>query len=110
MVVFKWRWPISFWREVTRQPALGIYGDPFGRDECVDVRTALRAVTIWAARQMFLETKIGSIEAGKYADLAVWDRNPYQVETDELKDMRCELTLFSGKIVFQRDIKEETDH
>jgi predicted amidohydrolase YtcJ len=74
----------------------------------VDVRTALRAVTIWAARQMFLETKIGSIEAGKYADLAVWDRNPYQVETDELKDMRCELTLFSGEIVFQRDIMEET--
>lgn len=100
----------GIWSAVTRQPALGIYGDPFGRDECVDVRTALRAVTIWAARQMFLETKIGSIEAGKYADLAVWDRNPYQVETDELKDMRCELTLFSGEIVFQWDIMEETDH
>lgn len=101
----------GIWSAVTRQPALDIYGgDPFGRAESVDVRTALRAVTIWAARQMFLETKIGSIEAGKYADLAVWDRNPYQVETDELKDMRCELTLFSGKIVFQRDIMEETYH
>jgi predicted amidohydrolase YtcJ len=98
----------GIWSAVTRQPALGLYDDPFGSDECVDVRTALRAVTIWAAHQMFLETKIGSIEAGKYADLAVWDRNPYQVETDELKDMRCELTLFSGKIVFQRDIMGET--
>jgi predicted amidohydrolase YtcJ len=87
---------------VTRQPALGIYsGDPFGRDEAVDVRTALRAVTIWAARQMFLETKIGSIEVGKYADLAVWDRNPYHVPTSDLKEMRCELTVFSGQIVFQ---------
>jgi predicted amidohydrolase YtcJ len=94
----------GIWAAVTRQPALGIYsGDPFGRDEVVDVRTALRAVTIWAARQMFLETKIGSIEVGKYADLAVWDRNPYQVRTSELKEMRCELTIFAGKIVFQRD-------
>lgn len=94
----------GIWAAMTRQPALGIYGgDPFGRDEAVDVRTALRAATIWAARQMFLETKIGSIEVGKYADLAVWDRNPYQVSTRDLKEMRCELTVFSGKIVFQGD-------
>ena len=96
----------GIWAAVTRQPALGIYGgDPFGRDEAVDVRTALRAATIWAARQMFLETKIGSIEVGKYADLAVWDRNPYQVRISDLKDMRCELTLFAGRIVFQGDTK-----
>jgi predicted amidohydrolase YtcJ len=94
----------GIWAAVTRQPALNIYGgDPFGREEAVDVRTALRAVTIWAARQMFLETKIGSIEVGKYADIAVWDRNPYQVGISELKEMRCELTVFSGKIVFQGD-------
>jgi predicted amidohydrolase YtcJ len=58
---------------------------------------------------MFLETKIGSIEAGKYADLAVWDRNPYQIPPGDLKDMRCELTLFSGKIVFQGDITLRID-
>lgn len=100
----------GIWAAVTRQPALGIYGgDPFGRDEAIDIRTALRAVTIWAARQMFLETKIGSIEVGKYADLAVWDRNPYQVPTSDLKEMRCELTVFSGKIVFQGDTTMRID-
>ena len=100
----------GIWSAVTRQPALGIYGgDPFGREEAVDVRTALRAVTIWAARQMFLETKIGSLEVGKYADLAVWDRNPYQVSISDLKDMRCELTVFSGKIVFQADTAIKVD-
>ena len=100
----------SIWAAVTRQPALGIYGrDPFGRDEAVDVRTALRAVTIWAARQMFLETKIGSIEVGKYADLAVWDRNPYQAPASGLKEMRCELTVFSGRIVFQGDTMMKID-
>ncbi len=29
----------------------------------------------FGAHQMFLEDKVGSIEVGKYADLAVWDRN-----------------------------------
>jgi len=80
---------------------LGVYGkDPFGRAESVDVHTALRAVTIWAARQMFLEKKIGSIEVGKYADLAVWDRDFYSVPTAEIKDARCLMTIFDGRVVF----------
>ena len=90
----------GIWAAVARQPLLGVWpNDPYGRDESVDVRTALKAVTIWAARQMFLEKKIGSIEPGKYADLAVWDRNLYSVPTDSLKDMQCLLTVFDGRIV-----------
>jgi predicted amidohydrolase YtcJ len=94
----------GIWASIARQPALGVYGgDPFGRDEAVDVRTALRAATIWAAHQMFLDTKIGSIEPGKYADLAVWDRNPYEVSTDDLKEMQCQMTIFGGEIVYQSE-------
>jgi predicted amidohydrolase YtcJ len=94
----------AIWSAVAREPLLGVYGkDPFGRAESVDVHTALRAVTIWAARQMFLEKKIGSIEPGKYADLAVWDRDFYSVPTDRIKDAKCLLTIFDGKIVYQAD-------
>ena len=94
----------GIWASVARKPALGIHGgDPFGRDEAVDVRTALRAATLWAAHQMFLETKIGSIEVGKYADLAVWDRNPFQVATADLEHMQCRLTLFNGSVVFRAE-------
>ncbi len=92
----------AIWAAIARQPALGKYGDdPFGRQESVDVKTALKAVTIWAAHQMFLENKIGSIEVGKDADLAVWDRDLYTVPTDKIKDMKCLMTLFDGKVVYQ---------
>ena len=94
----------GIWAAVAREPLLGVYGkDPFGRAESVDVHTALRAVTIWAARQMFLETKIGSIEAGKYADLAVWDRDFYTVPTAQIKDAKCLMTIFDGRVVFQAE-------
>jgi predicted amidohydrolase YtcJ len=93
----------GLWSAIAREPLLGVYGQsPFGRKESVDIHTALRASTIWAARQMFLEAKIGSIEPGKYADLAVWDRNPYTVPTTELKDLQCVMTLVSGKVVYRR--------
>ena len=67
----------------------------------MDIKTALRSYTIWAAKTMFLEDRIGSIEVDKDADLAVWDRNPYEVATAALKDLRCELTLVRGKVVYR---------
>jgi predicted amidohydrolase YtcJ len=92
----------AIWSAIAREPLLGVYGrDPFGRAESVDVHTALHAVAIWAARQMFLETKVGSVEVGKYADLAVWDRDFYAVPTTQIKDAKCLMTIFDGKIVFQ---------
>jgi hypothetical protein len=91
----------GIWAAIARETLLGNAADPFGRAEAVDVHVALRAVTIWAAHQLFLEKKIGSIEAGKYADLAVWDRDPYTVETAALKDLRCEMTLFNGRVVHE---------
>lgn len=93
----------GIWASVARETMLGTYGkNAFGTAESVDVRTALRSFTIWGAHQMFLEKKTGSIEVGKYADLAVWDRDLYTVPTDQLKDLQCQLTVFSGQIVFQR--------
>jgi predicted amidohydrolase YtcJ len=93
----------GLWASVAREPLKGTYGPhPFGMEEAVDVHTALKSYTIWAARQIFAETETGSIETGKWADLAVWDRNPYAVPTSDLKEMRCMMTLYKGKVVFER--------
>jgi predicted amidohydrolase YtcJ len=50
---------------------------------------------------MFLEDKIGSLEAGKRADIAIWDRNIYTVPTAEIRDMKCLMTLIDGQVVYQ---------
>jgi len=95
----------GIWSAIERRPLLGVYGDdPFGRAESVDVHAALRAVTLWAARQMFLEKKVGSIEVGKYADLAIWDRDFYSVPTNDIKDAKCLMTIFDGKIVYDAGV------
>ena len=92
----------GLWSSVARKTLNGTYGaTPFGLQEAVDIKIALRSYTAWAARQLFLDDRIGSIEVGKDADIAVWDRDPYSVPTDSLKDMKCELTLFRGQIVYR---------
>ena len=90
----------GIWSSITRQPLLGVYGyDAFGGEQSVDVKTALRSYTIWAAHQMFMEEKTGSIEVGKYADIAVWDTDPYTAAPEAIKNMECKMTLLEGKVV-----------
>jgi predicted amidohydrolase YtcJ len=93
----------GLWASVAREPLLGVYGkDAFGTAESVDIHAALRSQTRWAAQQMFLEKKIGSIEPGKYADLAVWDTDFYSAPTASIKDAQCEMTLFKGEVVYSK--------
>jgi predicted amidohydrolase YtcJ len=92
----------GIWASVVRETLKGVYGaHPFGTAESVDVHTALRSYTLWAAHQLFLDDRVGSIEPGKRADIAVWDRDLYTVPPGELKDMKCEMTIFDGHIVYK---------
>jgi predicted amidohydrolase YtcJ len=92
----------GLWSSVVRQTFGATYGPtPFGTAEAVDIHTALKSYTIWAAHQLFLEKQIGSLEVGKAADIAVWDKNMYRISSAELKDLKCELTFVAGKVVYQ---------
>jgi predicted amidohydrolase YtcJ len=92
----------GLWSSIARQTPSG--KQPFGIAESVDIHTALKSYTIWAAHQLFLEDRIGSLEPGKDADIAVWDRDLYSVPTSAIKDMHCELTLLRGKVVFDSSV------
>ena len=93
----------GLWSSVARETLNGTYGKtPFGTAESVDIHVALRSYTIWAAHTIFSENRIGSIEVGKAADFAVWDRDMYTVPTPQLKDLTCEMTLLAGKVVYDR--------
>jgi predicted amidohydrolase YtcJ len=72
-----------------------------GTSETIDVHTALRSYTAWAARQLFLEDKIGTIEPGKEADIAVWDHDLYTMSAADIKNLKCKLTIFAGQVVYQ---------
>jgi hypothetical protein len=99
----------SLWASVTRKTLQGTYGSqPFGTKEAIDIKTALRAQTIWAAHQMFLEDRIGSIEVGKDADIAVWDRDLLTIPADDLRNLKAELTIFQGEVVYQAGAATQT--
>jgi predicted amidohydrolase YtcJ len=92
----------GIWSSIERETLKGVYGShPFGAAEAIDVHTALRSYTAWAARQLFLEDRIGSIEPGKEADIAVWDKDLYSMPSPQIKNLKCAMTVFNGRIVYQ---------
>jgi predicted amidohydrolase YtcJ len=92
----------GLWASVERETLQGTYGaHPFGTAETVDIRTALRSYTAWGARQLFLDDRIGSLEIGKDADIAIWDRDMYTIPAQELRNLKCTMTLLHGQVVFE---------
>ena len=88
----------GLWASTARQTANGLH--PFGMTEAVDIHTALRSYTAWGSRQMFMENKIGTLEVGKKADIAIWDRDLYAIPTDQIKELKCLMTLVDGEMVY----------
>lgn len=55
--------------------------------------TALRSITRYAAEIVGISDRVGTLEAGKDADIAVFDGHPFDYRT------HCVLTLINGKVV-----------
>ena len=68
-------------------------------EEALTREQAIRFYTINNARLMFLEDRIGSLEAGKQADFVVIDRDLLTCPEDEIKDTRALATYLDGKRV-----------
>jgi hypothetical protein len=73
----------------------------FGDKQALSRMEALRCATANGAYLTFDETKKGSLEVGKYADLTVLSANPLTVAEDKIADMTAQMTMVGGKIVHE---------
>jgi predicted amidohydrolase YtcJ len=69
-------------------------------EQGIGVAEALRMYTLDAAAAGFEETTRGSLSPGKFADLILLDQNPLTADADRLKDIRVEMTVLGGRIVW----------
>ena len=72
------------------------------KKEAVSFVDALRLYTINAAYSCFREMQLGTISRGKYADLAVLNLDSGRIRPDELMDLKVDMTILAGKVVYRR--------
>ena len=75
------------------------FGDQVNPGQQLTRAEALRLFTRENSWFLRMEGKIGSIEPGKLADLAVLDRDYFAVPDVEIKQIRSVMTIVNGKIV-----------
>ena len=68
--------------------------------EGLSEETALRSITRYAAEIVGISDRVGTLEVGKDADIAVFDGHPFDFRT------HCVLTLINGKPVYQSRKRE----
>ncbi len=87
---------------VTRQTLEGEPKGGFIPEQCLTLHEALRAYTSGAAFAEFAEQEKGSLEAGKLADIVVWDRDIFAVPVNQVKNAKVMKTIYDGQVVFEQ--------
>lgn len=87
---------LCLWWMVTRRT---LNGDVLGAEQAITVEEALRLYTINNARVIGVDQDQGSLETGKFADLAVLDRNILSIPSEAIRNIKVLLTLLGGRIV-----------
>lgn len=88
---------------VTRQDQEGEPPNGWYSEQALNREEALRAFTIdaaWAAHQ---EEKLGSLEAGKWADFILIDRNYFEVPDEEIWQIKVVETWLAGEKVYDAE-------
>jgi predicted amidohydrolase YtcJ len=75
-------------------------GRVWGAKNAVDRKTALLMATRWAAEYVLREKTLGSLEAGKWADLVILDKDYFTVADDDIASIRGVFTMVGGKVVY----------
>jgi predicted amidohydrolase YtcJ len=104
----------SDWFVAPMSPLMGIYAASTRRtldgkhpegwvpEQKISVAEAVHAYTVGSAYASMEERVKGSLEPGKLADLAVLSEDIFKVDPVEIQNTKVDLTIFDGKIVFER--------
>jgi predicted amidohydrolase YtcJ len=112
-VIFAWHddvpvFPLGsiaqLWGFVTRKqisPDGSICEPPdFAAEQTIPVETALRVMTINGAYALFRDEQVGSLEAGKFADMIILSDNPLTMNSDDLINLQVLVTMVNGRAEF----------
>jgi len=96
---------LGFYAAITRQDPSGNPPGGWMPAERMSRIEALRAFTIDAAYAAHAETWLGSLEAGKLADLVMLDRDIMRVAAQEIPQTTVRLTVVGGEVVYDANVR-----
>ena len=88
----------TFYAAVARQDLKGYPENGYQMNNGLTREETLKGMTIWAAFSNFEEDEKGSIEAGKFADFIILDKDIMTVDTSEISNIKVLKTVVGGEV------------
>lgn len=93
----------QIYRAVERKANDGNPAGGYMPEEKLTLEQAVYCYTMGSATSVGMEDKLGSLEAGKYADMIVLDCNIFECSMDEVKRAKVDTTIVNGSIVYDTE-------
>ena len=77
------------------------WGEVWVPEERITIAEAFAMHTTTAAYVGFEENEKGTLEVGKLADIAVLAEDPFEIQPEQIKDLKVEMTIVGGKVKYQ---------
>lgn len=90
---------LTFYAATARQDTDQYPEGGFMKDQALSREETLKGMTIWAAYANFEEDEKGSIEAGKFADFIILDKNIMEIDEQEIPEVKVLETYVNGEKV-----------
>lgn len=87
---------------VTRSSIGG--NQPYRSEEALTLEEAIDSYTANGAYASFEEDIKGCLKEGMLADLVVLNKNPYLQNSNQIHEIEVNMTIFDGKLVYQKDM------
>jgi predicted amidohydrolase YtcJ len=91
----------TFYAAVIRKDAKGFPSKGFQMENALSREDALRGMTIWAAKANFEEAEKGSLEADKFADFIMLDKDLMKADAKDLLKIKVLMTFVNGERVYE---------
>ncbi len=93
---------LTFYASVVRKDLEGFPEDGFQIENALTREETLKSMTIWAAKAAFEENEKGSIEAGKFADFIILNKDIMEVYEDQIPTITIVATYIGGHDIYKR--------
>ena len=94
----------NIYHAVTRKKLNGMPNEGWIPSEKMSVDEAVKLFTKNCAYASYTEPEAGTIEIGKNADFVVLEKNIYEINPDDIKSTKVDMTIVAGNTVFEREV------